>query len=115
LHLRKQRRLPSMFLAGLLPGLCGALVALGVVRLLRSQSQPYFLGSLSSQSTATLELKRDLVDSAFKAVGVVVAYPFITIQNRMIANVGEPEEYKSSLDCFKKTVARDGYGALFAG
>ncbi|KAI0073275.1 ATP:ADP antiporter [Panus rudis PR-1116 ss-1] len=45
----------------------------------------------------------------------MAAYPLDTIRRRMMMTSGEKIRYKSSLDCAKQIVAKEGPKALFAG
>jgi len=45
----------------------------------------------------------------------LASYPIDTVRRRMMMTSGEAVKYKSSLECFNKIVAAEGYKSLFKG
>jgi len=45
----------------------------------------------------------------------LASYPLDTIRRRMMMTSGAAEKYASSLDCFRKVVAKEGFVSLFKG
>jgi len=45
----------------------------------------------------------------------LASYPLDTIRRRMMMTSGAAEKYTSSLDCFRKVVAKEGMSSLFKG
>jgi len=65
-------------------------------------------------------LKDSFIASFFLGWAVTISaglasYPLDTIRRRMMMTSGAAEKYSSSFDCFRKVVAKEGFGSLFKG
>jgi len=68
----------------------------------------------------TGNMKDSFIASFFLGWAVTISaglasYPLDTIRRRMMMTSGAAEKYTSSLDCFRKVVAKEGFGSLFKG
>lgn len=105
------------------PTLAGCVPYAGAQRLVYDRMQHYLSSRQRAASTAheqalstAAHLWCGLVSSS---VGMAVAYPLVLVRTRLQVQGNLPgrerEAYTGMIDCFKKTVAREGFGGLMKG
>jgi len=94
---------------GLVVSLAGVVVYRGCYFGFYDTFKPIVLGSDSSLMSSFL------LGYGVTVLSGLVAYPLDTLRCRMIMRVGQPAQYKGSIDCAIKVVKAEGFMALMKG
>ncbi|CAI2183897.1 18455_t:CDS:2 [Funneliformis geosporum] len=66
-------------------------------------------------SKADQGMNNMLIGSIAGMAGKLIEYPFDTIKTRLQSQSSDHKQFKGPLDCFRQTLAHEGYGGLYRG